>query len=282
MNDIPALGPGASPCSPLPKRDDGAIAESPVTRLTWWGHSTTTVTMAGVRLLTDPVLTQTVAHLRRRRGPLPTAAVREVDAVLLSHLHADHLHPRSLASLPTGTKVLAPRGALAAVRRLDRLDLDVVELDPGDVVDIGGVQVRAVPAAHDGRRWPGARKSVTPLGFVLAAGTMRTWFPGDTDLSEDVIAAVGPCAVALVPVGGWGPGLGLGHLDARRAAEAVAQVSARHAVPIHWGTLWPIGLSHVARQEFVEPGPDFLAHAAEIAPATAVHLLEPGQSVALR
>jgi L-ascorbate metabolism protein UlaG (beta-lactamase superfamily) len=48
--------------------------------------------------------------------------------------------------------------------------------------------------------------------------------------------------VALLPVWGWGPRLGPGHLDPTRAAEAVARLRPRVAIPIHWGTLWPMAM----------------------------------------
>lgn len=246
--------------------------------VTWWGHATTTLADAGTRLLTDPVLSRTVAHLRRRRGPVPGPTARQADAALVSHLHLDHLHLPSLRALPVGTPVLVPRGAAALVPGLAACEL--VELSPGDEVTVGGLGVRAVPAAHDGRRWPWARRGVAPLGFVVT-GTRRTWFAGDTDLADGITAAVGPVDVALLPVGGWGPGLGPGHLDAERAARALAEVGARHAVPVHWGTFWPVGLDRVAPQEFTDPGPDLARHAARLAPAATVHVLAPGETVAL-
>ena len=86
-------------------------------RVTWWGHSTTTVEDSGVRLLTDPVLTGRLAHLRRRRGLNPGISARNADAALISHLHADHLHLRSLRQLPARTLLVVPRGAVALLAR---------------------------------------------------------------------------------------------------------------------------------------------------------------------
>lgn len=119
-----------------------------------------------------------------------------------------------------------------------------------------------------------------PLGF-LVTGQARTWFAGDTDLDDGVLDAVGTCDVALVPVGGWGPGLGAGHLDPHRAAQAVARVGARDAVPIHWGTLRPRGLGRVGPQEFLGPGRAFVERCTELAQSTTPHLLTPGQTVQL-
>jgi L-ascorbate metabolism protein UlaG (beta-lactamase superfamily) len=92
---------------------------------------------------------------------------------------------------------------------------------------------------------------------------------------------VGPVDVALLPVGGWGPYLGEGHLDAGRAARALARLGARSAVPVHYGTYWPIGMDAVRPHEFHAPGEEFVRLAAEFAPSVAVHRLGHGESVRL-
>lgn len=91
--------------------------------------------------------------------------------------------------------------------------------------------------------------------------------------------AVGPVDVALLPVGGWGPYLGHSHLDARRAAEALVRIAPRAAVPVHYGTYWPIGMDGVRPHEFHSPGDEFVRQAAMRAPGVAVHRLEHGERV---
>ncbi|WP_326595651.1 MBL fold metallo-hydrolase [Streptomyces sp. NBC_01803] len=248
--------------------------------ITWWGHATTTVRDSGTTVLTDPLFTRRCAHLRRRRGALPPVSAREADVVLISHLHADHLHPRSLSRLVPGTPLVVPRGALAAVSGLRRLAarLSVREVVPGDSVRVGEVTVRAVPAAHDGRRLPFGPRRITALGFVVE-GEARTYYAGDTDLFEAMAREAGPVDTVLLPVGGWGPRLGHGHLNAERAAEALALLRPHSAVPVHYGTYWPLGLDGVRPHEFHSPGDEFVRHAARIAPEVRVHQLGHGESV---
>ncbi|MFF2012104.1 MBL fold metallo-hydrolase [Streptomyces sp. NPDC058195] len=250
--------------------------------VTWWGHATCTIEDSGVRVLTDPLFARRFAHLRRRRGELPGPEAAVADAVLVSHLHSDHLHLPSLARLAPGSRLVVPRGAVRAVPGLRLLrtvrGLRITEVVPGEEIRLGEVRVRVVPALHDGRRLPvGAHRSPA-LGFVVE-GEARTYFAGDTGLFDDMAEAVGPVDVALLPVGGWGPNLGHGHLDAGRAAQALALLEPRSAVPVHYGTYWPIGLDGVRPHEFHAPGDEFVRKSALLAPEVAVHRLAHGERV---
>jgi L-ascorbate metabolism protein UlaG (beta-lactamase superfamily) len=247
--------------------------------ITWWGHATCTVEDSDVRVLTDPLFARRLAHLRRRCGALPPPGAWRADVAVVSHLHADHLHVPSLARLAPGTRLLVPRGALRAVPGLRRLTrLRVTEVAPGDRVTVGDLVIRAVPALHDGRRLPLGRHRSPALGYVVE-GEARTYFAGDTGLFDSMAEEVGPVDVALLPVGGWGPYLGEGHLDAGRAAQALARLGPRSAVPVHYGTYWPIGMDAVRPHEFHAPGDEFVRLAARRAPGVVVHRLRHGESV---
>ncbi|MBV2355489.1 MBL fold metallo-hydrolase [Streptomyces sp. J2-1] len=249
--------------------------------ITWWGHATCGLRDSGTRVLTDPLFARRLAHLRRRRGGLPPAGDRRADLALVSHLHADHLHLPSLAELAPGTRLLVPRGAPRAVPGLRRLrDLRVTEVVPGDTVRVGELRVRVVSALHDGRRLPVGPHRSPALGYVVE-GEARTYFAGDTGLFDTMADEVGPVDVALLPVGGWGPYLGEGHLDAGRAARALARLAPRAAVPVHYGTYWPIGMDAVRPHEFHTPGDEFVRLSAEAAPEVAVHRLGHGESFRL-
>lgn len=242
-------------------------------RVTWYGHATTVVE-DGARVLTDPVLTGSLVHLRRRRGLSPGALLPSFDAVLVSHLHSDHLHLPSLALLPPGTPVLLPRGAATLLRRLP---VQPVEVSAGDVVPVGGAEVVVVPAVHDATRWPGGRVRGAAVGFVLC-GAGATYFAGDTLAFPGMAELHSSLDVALLPVGGWGPWLRGSHLTPSTAADCLPLLGPRVCVPIHYGTFWPRGLGRLRPHVFHEPGRDFEERAREVAPHVDVRVLPPGTS----
>jgi L-ascorbate metabolism protein UlaG (beta-lactamase superfamily) len=244
-------------------------------QITWWGHATTLVVDSGVRLLTDPVLTNRVAHLHRRAGPSPDLSACSAQVAVISHLHADHLHLPSLRLLDPETLFVVPRGG---GRLLGGLAGDRVhEVVVGDTVRIGDLRVEVVRADHDGHRGPWSRALAPAVGYVVR-GSYSTYFAGDTDFFTGM-ADLGPLDVALLPVGGWGPTLGTGHLDPTRAAHALRVLRTGTAIPIHYGTFWPVGLDRVRPTLFADPGHRFAEAAAEQAPQTAVRVLRPGETI---
>jgi L-ascorbate metabolism protein UlaG (beta-lactamase superfamily) len=247
-----------------------------VARIEYVGHASVVVDLDGVRLLTDPLLRNRVAHLRRA-APVDAKALRGIDAVLISHAHYDHLDLPSLEKLGKKLPVIVPRG-LGGLLRKRRFET-VIEVEQQESIHIGALEVRAVPAEHDGGRGPfGA--SAEALGYVVT-GSRSVYFAGDTDLF-DGMGDLGPVDVGLVPIWGWGPGLGAGHLDPTRAAEAVALLRPGLVVPIHWGTYFPIHLGLRGAPDFVDlPPAEFVAAVEKIAPDVLVRVLRPGQSLDL-
>lgn len=240
--------------------------------LTWVGHSTVLIEDASHRVLTDPLLTRRVAHLRRRRA-LPAVDVTDVDLVLVSHAHMDHLHLPSLRMLRPGARVVTPRGTGRLVRTAGFTD--VVEVVPGDRVRSGPAVVDVVSARHHHGRGPHSRVRAAPVGYVVDLGGRRTYFAGDTDLFDEMGGLV-DIDLALLPIWGWGPTIGEGHLDPARAVEAARLIRPSLVVPIHWGTYAPEDGRRRLPGWIDDPADAFLAEAARNADSPAVALLAPG------
>jgi len=242
------------------------------------GHATVLVDLGGVKLLTDPLLRNRVTHLRRT-AEVDQAVLAGVDAVLISHLHYDHLDLLSLRSLGREMRVVAPRGAADLIRRKAAVR-NVVELREGERVEIGSVTVRATHAAHHWGRRPFGVKA-EPLGFLIEGDGRSVYFAGDTDLFDRMVD-LGPVDVALLPIWGWGPTMGPGHLDPVRAARAAALLRARLAIPIHWGTYYPFHLGLRGPPAFLgTPPASFALALQEYAPATELRVLRPGESTTI-
>jgi L-ascorbate metabolism protein UlaG (beta-lactamase superfamily) len=257
----------------------GRVAQrQPPAALTWLGHSTVRFDLGSARLLTDPFLRRWVGPLRRV-GPMPAATdYAAIDAVLISHLHHDHLDFRSLRRLGTATTIVAPRGSKAL---LSRHGFSTVhEVVAGDIVPIAGVTIMAVPAQHDGDRL-GTRARAAPVGYLLRGAGRTVYFAGDTGVEQSFDAVPPGVDAAALPIGGWGLTLGRGHLDPRQAAELAARLRPRLVVPIHWGTLQLPVLRHLRPRLGQQAGPRFAALAAQLAAAVPAVLVAPGEVLAL-
>ena len=246
--------------------------------LTYVGHATTLLRLDGTSVLTDPMLRRRLGPLRRHGERPGRELAGDADLALVSHLHRDHFDRSSLRRLSPGTPLLVPKGAGALASKMTKAE--VVELAPGESLSIEGIEVLAVEASHGGNRDPWNEDSVKPLGYVLGAGGRRIYFAGDTDLF-DGMTEFGPVDVALLPVWGWGPKLGPGHLDPAGAAEALTLLRPRLAVPIHWGTFYPAGLRLFRPDPLRDPPHEFKRIAGEVAPAVEVRVLQPGSSTSL-
>lgn len=244
-------------------------------RVWFAGHATTVIDLGESRIITDPILRERVSGLTRHSA-VPWAAVKHpVDAAVISHLHHDHLDVPSLRRLGTATRLLVPPRAAAFLHRQGFVNVE--ELRVGEATTVGGMRVVATPALHSGFRAPFG-PAAGCLGFLFD-GAARVYFAGDTDLFP-AMRKLGPIDVALLPVWGWGPRLGPGHLDPHRAALALLMLRPKVAIPIHWGTLAPIGMRR-GMKYLTDPPHRFQRLAREYAPDVDVRILAPGEHVDL-
>jgi L-ascorbate metabolism protein UlaG (beta-lactamase superfamily) len=245
-----------------------------MTKVTYIGHSTLFIEMDGLRIITDPLLRRYVGHLRRQ-VPDPDPLVKEADVVLISHLHGDHLDLSSLQDLGREKRLIVPKGA-GPYLKLKRFK-NVEEITEGDSIDLGEITITATLADHAGRKLPWV-PLVKEMGFVLD-GSHEIYFAGDTDLFDEMADIGRQIDLALLPVWGWGPTLGTGHMDPQTAAQSLLHLNPVAAIPIHWGTYCPAVMDWFKPNFLSRPPLEFAEHAAEIAPNVLINILEPGDSV---
>jgi L-ascorbate metabolism protein UlaG (beta-lactamase superfamily) len=248
------------------------------THLTYIGHATILIELDGLRFLTDPILRPRVAHLRRVGGHVSPHFYQNIDAVLISHLHGDHFDVSSLRLIGRETLVIAPKGSGRLLRRFKFFNF--CELAMGETITFRGVSITAVYADHSRVRHPlGA--VADSLSYILR-GRQNVYFAGDTDMFPEMAYIEHNLDVALLPIWGWGPTLGPGHMNPLRAAQALTLLNPRWAVPIHWGTLHPIGFGWFKPNFLSRPPHQFAQHAAQIAPHVQVQIPQPGHPISLR
>lgn len=222
-------GAGAQP---VPHPQTGTVA------LTWVGHATVMITTPRLRVLTDPLLEQTLWGLpRARAAALDEDDLDDVGLILISHAHRDHLSLATLRRMPRSATVVVPARCAPLVASLGFKN--VVELGVGQDMDQADVRVTAVPARHSGARGLLDRRRRGVNGYVIRTGGRNIYYAGDTGYFAGFVEIQRRFApeVALLPIGGYQPApFRDEHLSPLDAAYAFDDLRARILIPIAHGS----------------------------------------------
>jgi L-ascorbate metabolism protein UlaG (beta-lactamase superfamily) len=221
-----------------PRRADARLA------VLWIGHATALVQIDDVFFLTDPVFTRTVGQLSPRlvEPGLDPVDLPPLAAVVISHMHFDHLSYDSLSMIEEKTPVvLLPPGAKASV---PRYAFESRELDRWESYEAGGVRVTAVPVRHVGGRWgiDQAWNGRAFTGYVFQYHGLSVYFGGDTAFDRQLFEATRDrfpeLSLALLPICPTEPRdfMRRTHMDSLEALEAFSVLGARRMVPVHFDT----------------------------------------------
>jgi L-ascorbate metabolism protein UlaG (beta-lactamase superfamily) len=255
--------------------------------ITYIGHATLLLEIAGVRLLTDPNFESKLGRfLPRVTAPgVALDALPELDALLLTHAHADHLSFKSLDQLPRGIPLYAPP---AVAHWLTKKGYQhAVALDAGESIALGArVRLHAERATHQGSRYGFDRWRSAANMYLLESDEESMFFAGDTALTssthhlvERVLWEQGrELDIALLPIGyapAWKPGFRRGHLTGDDALALFQTLRARAMLPYHWGTFHHVTAS--AHDAIDRLRARLRQHDAR----ERVHVIEPGESLTL-
>jgi L-ascorbate metabolism protein UlaG (beta-lactamase superfamily) len=208
------------------------------------GHSTLLMNWYGVRALSDPALFNrvglsiasllTIGPRRQSAPPLAPVQLRDLDVILITHAHMDHLDLPSLSALPKSAVVIACGGCGALIRPLGFTD--VRELQWGEHTEVMGLKVTAMGAKHWGVRWPPWGRAYGYNSYVLERDGTRMLLACDSAFTPMFAApAAGAPDVAAFSIAAYDPWI-RNHANPEQVWTMFKQSGARYLVPIHWGT----------------------------------------------
>jgi len=255
-------------------------------KVTYVGHATLLLEIGGVRLLTDPNFDPKLGGFLPRVCPpgIPLDCLPALDALLVTHAHADHLSFDSLDALPRDIPLYAPPVVARWLRRRGYTSAE--ELAPGNSALIGDVTIHTALATHRGNRYGLDRWRSAANMYLLDTGSESCFFAGDTALTPEthhlvqttVVDKGRQLDVALLPIGyapKWKPGFRRGHLTHEDALVLFERLGGRVLVPYHWGTFHHVtSRAHDAIVRLVEQLKEHHLR-------SAVRILEPGEALEL-
>lgn len=218
---------------------------APGMRAFWMGHATVLVEIDGVRVLTDPVLSERASPFqflgpqRFHPPPIALAQLAGIDAVVVSHDHYDHLDMDTVRQLAQGgTHFYVGLGVGAHLERWGVAAAQIHEMDWWQSADIKGVRIHATPARHySGRK---RMDDSTLWASWMVKGPRHTfYFSGDTGYAPhfaEIRQRLGPPDLALMKVGAYGSTWLDIHMDPESAIQSHLDLDAKVMLPVHWAT----------------------------------------------
>lgn len=238
-------GQKRKPSGPVPivKPEFGAASDLDVT---WLGHATALIEIEGKRVLVDPVWSMRCSPLQwagpRRLHPMPVGieALPELDAILISHDHYDHLDMQTVVRLLRTQKspFLVPRGVGAHLRVWGVPDDRIVEFDWNQSHTVNGLSLVMTEAQHfSGRAF--TRNRTLWGSWVIAGASRKVFYTGDTGYFPgfaEIGSQHGPFDLTLIQIGAYSPYWPDIHMTPAEAIATHIDVQGGLLIPVHWAT----------------------------------------------
>ncbi|WP_425570877.1 MBL fold metallo-hydrolase [Rugosimonospora acidiphila] len=246
-------GQRRKPSGPIPVLAPPAAPARAGLQVTWYGHASALLEIGDRRVLVDPVWSprcspSPLAGPRRLHPvPVPLDLLPELDAILISHDHYDHLDMPTVQLL-VGTQsapFVVPLGVGAHLDRWGVPPERIIELDwDGSVELAGGLRLTATPARHFSGRLLTKRNYTLWCSWVVSAPvpggvTRRVYYTGDTgyfDGYPGIAEAYGPFDATLIQVGAYDARWPEIHMTPEEAVQAHLELRGGLLIPVHWAT----------------------------------------------
>lgn len=210
-------------------------------RVTWIGHASFLLQFAEHTVVVDPNWAKWHGFVKRMREPgLDLMSMPEVDLVLVSHAHFDHLHKPSLKVLQARGGVVVPRGSANLVKKLGFPA--VHEMTVWDQIEYNHLRIMHTPSHHWGARYLHDTHRDYGGYFIESGGKSvfhcgdSAWFDGFREIGDRCRVDV-----ALMPIGAYETPSGRDvHMNPEEAVRAFAELGAEVMIPMHYGT-FPLG-----------------------------------------
>ena len=198
----------------------------------WVGHATVVINLFDKIIVTDPVTSINLGQIKRLVKPSLNLASINVDYILLSHGHMDHMNYSTLLKINKSAIVIAPKNLKIPIKILGFKN--IVLLNHDEIYSDCNVEIKALKATHDGRRYPWGHKAESN-SYTIESNSKKIFFAGDTaytDVYKDLIADV-----ALMPVGCYKPDEYLEmHCSPEQSFKMFKMTKAKFMIPIHYKT----------------------------------------------
>lgn len=218
-------------------------------RLTWIGHSTVLVQYKDINVLTDPIFSERASPLsfagprRITRPAVNPDQLPDIDLVVISHNHYDHLDRASIHAL--GPKVdhwAVPMGLADLIKEEAGEDASVTEFDWWQTHQASGYKVAATPSQHWSGRGLTDRYETLWASWLVRIDDFSFWFGGDTGYNPVQFVEIGRrfanIDLGLIPIGAYAPRSFMKdmHVNPQEALQIHEDIGADQSVGIHWGT----------------------------------------------
>lgn len=245
-DDVRVSAKDTVPKSQLPiETPDFTLAAADDVTVTWLGHSTSLIQMGGKNILIDPVFSERsspVQWIGPKRFTEPSVTVDDlpdIDAVLITHDHYDHLDMATIKSLESKTAhFIVPLGIDKHITRWIKDDSKVTNLAWWESFDLGGLEVVCTPANHKSGRALDNQQSTLFCSWLLSDGAHKLLDSSDTGYGGHFAAIYerfGDIDLFLPDCGQYNINWHYWHMFPEESALAAQTLHAKAVMPIHWG-----------------------------------------------